>query len=226
MTRYEKRERWKRRRRAQIASRTLGAIVVIVCVIACFTYLVSGHEYTEAEQMELLAEEEPLIRGTPTEEEPVYVEPHETDVVGTPKSKVDADTLLMKLSAKGIVSNDTPKEDELDDQFELLCQIVMCEGGYTEPDAGIRAMADGVLNRMDSPLFPNTIAEVVYQKGQFEPVGSGRLWSYVPTERVIQICAEEIQHRTYPEILYWRTGHYHAGTKPIVHIGHHYYSGI
>lgn len=225
MTRYERREAWKRRRRAQIVARVLGGLLAAICVIACCTFLASGKEYTEAEQMELLTEEEPLVRGTPTDEEPVYVEPHETDVVGTPKSKVDADTLLMKLSAKGIVSNDTPEEDEADDQFEILCQIVMCEGGYTEPDDGIRAMADGVLNRMDSPLFPNTIAEVVYQKGQFEPVGSGRLWSYVPTERVIQICAEEIQHRTYPGILFWRTGYYHAGTKPLVHIGHHYYSG-
>lgn len=217
---------WKHHRRIQIAARVFIGIVVVLLVAYSVSYLASGHEYTEQEQRELLVEEEPLIRGTPTDEEPVYVEPHETDVVGTSKSKVDADTLLMKLSAKGAVSSDTPEEDEADDQFELLYQIVMCEGGYTEPDDGIRAMADGVLNRMDSPLFPNTIAEVIYQKGQFEPVGSGRLWSYVPTERVIQICAEEIQHRTYPEILYWRTGHYHAGTKPIVHIGHHYYSGI
>jgi hypothetical protein len=219
------REYWKYRRRVQIAARVFVGIVVVMLMLFGFSYLASGHEYTEQEQRELLVEEEPLVRGTPTDEEPVYVEPHETDAVGASRKKTDTDTLLMKLSAKGIVSSDTPEEDEADDQFELLCQIVMCEGGYTEPDDGLRAMADGVLNRMDSPLFPNTIAEVVYQKGQFEPVGSGRLWSYVPTERVIQICAEEIQHRTYPTILYWRTGHYHAGTTPIAHIGHHYYSG-
>ena len=216
---------WKHRRRIQIAARVFIGIVVVLLVAYSVSYLASGHEYTEQEQRELLVEEEPLVRGTPTDEEPVYVEPHETDAVGVSQKKTDTDTLLMKLSAKGIVSSDTPEEDEADDQFELLCQIVMCEGGYTEPDDGLRAMADGVLNRMDSPLFPNTIAEVVYQKGQFEPVGSGRLWSYVPTERVIQICAEEIQHRTYPAILFWRTGYYHAGTKPLVHIRHHYYSG-
>lgn len=219
------REYWKHRRRVQIAARVFVGIVVVMLMLFGFSYLASGHEYTEQEQRKLLVEEEPLVRGTPTDEEPVYVEPHETDAVGASQKKTDTDTLLMKLSAKGVVSSDTPEEDEADDQFELLCQIVMCEGGYTEPDDGLRAMADGVLNRMDSPLFPNTIAEVVYQKGQFEPVGSGRLWSYVPTERVIQICAEEIQHRTYPEIFYWRTGHYHAGTTPIAHIGHHYYSG-
>lgn len=216
---------WKHRRRVQIAARVFVGIVVVMLMLFGFSYLASGHEYTDQEQRELLIEEEPLVRGTPTDEEPVYVEPHETDAVGASRKKMDTDTLLMKLSAKGILSNDTPEEDEADDQFELLYQIVMCEGGYTEPDDGIRTMADGALNRMDSPLFPNTIAEVVYQKGQFEPVGSGRLWSYVPTERVIQICAEEIQHRTYPTILYWRTGHYHAGTTPVIHIGHHYYSG-
>lgn len=218
MTRFEKRERRIRRRRCEIVTRCLGAVMAVICAAACLAFLVSGHEYTPQEEKEILEgySQEPIIRGTPDLE----VVDATIDPVGC------KDELIVKQSktAKDSAS-DTPEEDEADDQFELLCQIVMCEGGYTEPDDGLRAIADGVLNRMDSPLFPNTIAEVVYQEGQFEPVSSGRLWSYVPTERVIQICAEEVQHRTYPEILFWRTGHYHAGTRPIVHIGHHYYSG-
>lgn len=218
MTRFEKREERHRRRRCEIVSRILGAVMAAICVAACLAFLVSGKEYTPQEEKEILEgyTQEPIIRGTP-----------DLEVVDATLDPVGCkDEILVKQSktAKDSAS-DTPEEDEADDQFELLCQIVMCEGGYTEPDDGLRAIADGVLNRMDSPLFPNTIAEVVYQEGQFEPVSSGRLWSYVPTERVIQICAEEVQHRTYPEILFWRTGHYHAGTRPIVHIGHHYYSG-
>lgn len=123
------------------------------------------------------------------------------------------------------IASDTPQEDAEADQFELLCQIVMAEGGNTEPDLGIRLMADGVLNRVESPLFPDSIEEVVYQREQFEPVSSGTLYKWVPTERVIQICAQEMANRTNLQVLYWKTKGYHAGTTPIAVVGHHYYSG-
>lgn len=119
--------------------------------------------------------------------------------------------------------SDTPEEDELDDQFEELCQAVMDEGGYTEPDDGLRMMADGILNRMDSDLFPDTIHEVIWQKGQFACTSDFYKWEV--TERVIRICAEEMEHRTNTQVLYWRTDHYHAKTTPIAKIGRHYYSG-
>ena len=235
MTRYERREARKRRRMAQIVTRVLGGLLAVICVIACCTFLASGHEYTEAEQMELLTEDEPLVRGTPTDEEPVYVEPHETDAVGASRKKMDTDKLLMKLSAKGVVSSDTPEEDAADDEFELLCMVVMAEGGNTEPDKGIRYMADGILNRVDSKSFPGTIEEVCYEKHwskklnrwcwQFETVATDAIYKWVPTERAIRICAEEMEKRMNNEVLYWRTGYYHSNTSPIEHVGHHYYSG-
>ena len=101
----------------------------------------------------------------------------------------------------------------------------MDEGGNTEPDQGIRMMADGVLNRADSPMFPDSIHDVIFQPGQFQPVGDGAFYKYVPTERVIRICAEEMVHRTDSRVLFWKTGNYHKGTTPIAHIGGHYYSG-
>lgn len=229
------REYWKHRRRIQIAARVFIGIVVVLLVAYSVSYLASGHEYTEQEQRELLVEEEPLVRGTPTDEEPVYVEPHETDAVGASRKKTDTDTLLMKLSAKGVVSSDTPEEDETDDQFELLCMVVMAEGGNTEPDKGIRYMADGILNRVDSSTFPGTITDVCYEKHwskklnrwcwQFETVATDAIYKWVPTERVIRICAEEMEKRMNNDVLYWRTGNYHSNTSPIEHVGHHYYSG-
>ncbi len=226
---------WKHRRRVQIAARVFVGIVVVMLMLFGFSYLASGHEYKEQEQRELLIEEEPLIRGTPTDEEPVYVEPHETDAVGASRKKADTDTLLMKLSARGVVSSDTPEEDEADDQFELLCMVVMAEGGNTEPDKGIRYMADGILNRVDSSTFPGTITDVCYEKHwskklnrwcwQFETVATDAIYKWVPTERVIRICAEEMEKRMNNDVLYWRTGNYHSNTSPIEHVGRHYYSG-
>ncbi len=227
-TRYERRAAWKKNRQREIVEHLLLIVLGVIFFIAFACFMAT--ESAEATPEDVWAAEQeaaPIVRGKPTDLEMIdaTVSEHETDPVGVSKKNGVPDELIAKLSAAGCVSNDTPELDAKDDQFELLCQIVMDEGGYTEPDDGIRAMADGVLNRMESPLFPDTIKGVINQPGQFQPVGAGTFYKYVPTERVIRICAEEITHRTYPEILYWRTGHYHAGTTPVAHIGNHYYSG-
>ena len=134
-----------------------------------------------------------------------------------------------------VAASDTPKEDAKDDEFELLCRVVMAEGGYTEPDKGIRYMADGILNRVDSSTFPDSISAVCTERHwsktlnkwcyQFSCVPNGAIWKYTPTDRVIRICAEEMQKRMNDKVLYWKTNGYHPGTSPIEHVGAHYYSG-
>lgn len=68
---------------------------------------------------------------------------------------------------------DLVEEDKLGD-MELLSQLVQCEAGNQDL-TGMRLVADVVLNRVDSPKFPNTIREVIYQPGQFEVVRNGML---------------------------------------------------
>ena len=57
---------------------------------------------------------------------------------------------------------------------DLLAAIIQCEAGG-EPYAGKIAVGAVVMNRVMSGAFPNTIAGVVYQPMQFQPVRSGRL---------------------------------------------------
>jgi N-acetylmuramoyl-L-alanine amidase len=57
----------------------------------------------------------------------------------------------------------------------LLAQLVTAEA-QGEPYAGQVAVAAVVLNRMKSPLFPHTLAGVIYQPGQFQPVSNGTLY--------------------------------------------------
>ena len=56
----------------------------------------------------------------------------------------------------------------------LLAAIIQCEAGG-EPYAGKIAVGAVIMNRVRSAAFPNTIAGVVYQPMQFQPVRSGRL---------------------------------------------------
>lgn len=57
---------------------------------------------------------------------------------------------------------------------DLLARLVEAEA-KGEPYAGKVAVATVIFNRVDSPLFPNTVKEVIYQTGQFTPVKNGEI---------------------------------------------------
>lgn len=49
---------------------------------------------------------------------------------------------------------------------DLIARVIQHEGG-NQPLAGKIGVANVILNRVNSPLFPNTVAEVLAQKNQF-----------------------------------------------------------
>ncbi|MBQ7565236.1 MAG: cell wall hydrolase [Lachnospiraceae bacterium] len=57
---------------------------------------------------------------------------------------------------------------------DLLAALIYCEAG-AEPYTGQVAVGAVVINRMRSAAYPNTMVGVIYQRGQFSPVASGRL---------------------------------------------------
>lgn len=59
-------------------------------------------------------------------------------------------------------------------EIDLLARLVRAEA-ETEPYEGKVAVACVVLNRLESPKFPDTIKEVIYQKRQFQPVSNGQI---------------------------------------------------
>jgi len=80
-----------------------------------------------------------------------------------------------------------------DDEYLLAC-IVYCEAG-NQIYEGQLAVANVVLNRVNSPKFPNTIREVIYQSGQFSPVASGsldRALANGPTESCIRAAKDAL----------------------------------
>ena len=51
-------------------------------------------------------------------------------------------------------------------EIDLMAQLVWHEAGNQDM-VGKMLVADTVLNRMESDRFPNTVEEVIFQKGQF-----------------------------------------------------------
>lgn len=66
------------------------------------------------------------------------------------------------------------------EDFDLLSRLVEAEAGI-EPFEGKIAVANVILNRVESDDFPNTIHDVIYEAGQFQPVRNGHI-NKVPSE--------------------------------------------
>ena len=74
------------------------------------------------------------------------------------------------LSALGISSSSGTSNSNVD----LLARAISGEA-RGEPYEGQVAVGAVILNRVDSPDFPNTIAGVIYQKGAFDSVADGQI---------------------------------------------------
>lgn len=69
----------------------------------------------------------------------------------------------------------------------LLANLIYCEAGG-ESYSGQVAVGAVVINRVLSSVYPDTVTGVIYQSGQFQPVGSGRLALALAEGRATSSC--------------------------------------
>ncbi len=67
------------------------------------------------------------------------------------------------------------------EEYEMLCKIVTTEAN-TEDIEGQMLIANVVMNRVQSDIFPDTIEEVILSPGQFDPVENGVFNRTEPTD--------------------------------------------
>lgn len=93
------------------------------------------------------------------------------------------------ICTRRIIGSAAQPEDE---DMQILCAIVEREAGG-EDRLGKMLVADVVLNRVKSPLFPDTVKEVVLADGQFQPVKGGALPETEPSEDTIDAVRQALQ---------------------------------
>ena len=89
------------------------------------------------------------------------------------------------LAALGISSSgssSTSTSASRNDDFTLLCRMISAEA-RGEPYTGQVAVGAVILNRVDHPSFPNTVAGVLFQPGPFSPVADGQFYQVRSTDR-------------------------------------------
>lgn len=80
------------------------------------------------------------------------------------------------------------------DDVTLLAAIIQCEAG-NEIYEGQLAVGAVVMNRVRSGSYPNTVYDVIYQKGQFPPASSGMVANIIakgPKQSCIQAAQEAL----------------------------------
>ena len=78
-----------------------------------------------------------------------------------------------------------------EDVLYWMSHIIFAESG-NQPLAGKIAVGNVVLNRVASSLFPNTVYEVIFQRGQFTPVSNGSIYKEPNEESVVaaKLCLD------------------------------------
>ncbi len=110
-----------------------------------------------------------------------------------------------------------------DTDIELIALLTMAEA-EGECEEGQRLVIDTVLNRVDSPHFPDNIYDVVYQKNQYcgmQPPRIDRCWV---KDELVQLVREELENRTDYDVIFFRTERYSDYGIPMFQIEHHYFS--
>ena len=122
------------------------------------------------------------------------------------------------------VEDEAPVVSVGSSELDLLAALVWAEAGDQPIPEGLCYVCDVVLNRVDSPAWPNTIEGVIYQPGQFSVVNNGalsRAYGNVP-----QVCYDavmsQLQSRLNYDIIYFSMGYLANGNLAFVH-GTHYY---
>ncbi|MBM6616674.1 cell wall hydrolase [Bacillus suaedaesalsae] len=110
--------------------------------------------------------------------------------------------------------------------IDLLARLVRAEA-QTEPFEGKVAVAAVVLNRVDSPKFPNTIRGVIYQKRQFQPVSNGQINRAADEEsiRAVYAALTDMRHIAQGSLFFYNpkiaTSRWLDKRQTVVAIGQH-----
>lgn len=142
---------------------------------------------------------------------------------------LDFETKIENMSVSNPVSEETINEivkstyNFTEEEITLIAKLTIAEAG-NQSDEGKRLVIDTVLNRMDSPYFPDTVEGVIFQKYQFSPVWNGGIDKYVPDEHIIDLVKEEINDRTNSEVIFFTAGKYGPYGVPLFQVEDHYFS--
>lgn len=110
------------------------------------------------------------------------------------------------------------------EEFDLMVRVVFAES-KTEEFEGQVAVAEVILNRVESESFPDTIEGVVTQSGAFASWKNGSVEAAPYDDECGEATQEALNGRTFPaEVVFFKEGEFQPFGTPYAIIGRHYFS--
>ena len=159
------------------------------------------------------------------EETPVPIPKIEYFDIEELSKEPETEDQIITIEEEPIIVATMPEPEPLmsEEDISLIALLTMAEA-EGEPEEGKRVVIDTVLNRMDSPHFPDTAYGVIYQPSHFSSMWNGRVNKVSATEECKQLVREELISRRDNEVVYFTAGHYGKYGKPKYKLGNHYFS--
>lgn len=105
------------------------------------------------------------------------------------------------------------------DEFYEICRVVMNESGG-EPYQTQVAVAETIVNRVNSDKFPNTVMEVLYQPYQYSHADNGEI-----TDSVREAVTQALEQHIYDtDMMYFREDYYHEFAEDYFYVENMYFS--
>lgn len=105
-----------------------------------------------------------------------------------------------------VVEVSTPVKSYSDSDLDLLARLIHAEAGCNwMTDELQMSVGNVVLNRVSDDRFPNTIGEVIYQKGQYACIKNGMI-DNKPSEQAVNNARRLLEgERVLPENVIWQS---------------------
>lgn len=87
-------------------------------------------------------------------------------------------------------------------EYEELAKLVMAEA-ESESLYGKQCVVYCILNRKSDSRFPNTVHDVIYERGQFSPITDGRFDSAQPTRQCYEAIDNVLKEGIQSDCLYF-----------------------
>ena len=111
------------------------------------------------------------------------------------------------------------------EEIELMAIVTMAEA-EGESEYGKRLVIDTILNRVEHDDFPDTVAEVIYQRNQFECLSNGRINRCEVREDFIKLVEEENAGRQNYACVFFNARGYSRYGVPLFQVDGHYFSAL
>lgn len=200
--------------------------IALAVILSAAAIALAAQTDTETPQQEKVEVEKPLVAGATAV---LIPDLSTTYVYENPTSVVEAEEVAQPVEQVVEQPLDKSEKNNLsgnfisDEELTLLAACVQAEAG-NQGEQGMRYVCDVILNRVDSDTYPDTITEVITQKGQFAVWPKGIQKQLPPWPETITLCEDELRSRSNYQAIMFRTGHFHPWGTPLFQYKDHYFS--